>query len=284
MWITDITLLILFILSFFQMNIIIEVSRQVLQTFLITIFPSLFFMLVLCKLLLQSGMLQRVLQRSSLHYALYLYALLGIIIGFAGNALLLKDAYHHDQITSREVQIITLCCCIPSFPFCIFTLGSLLGDMRYGVLLYATQCIFACVMLSFYIPSTKLSLKENTALSLQEALQSSGNGLYMMLGYILLVSVMLALVTPLLPQYLQEILFYIGEFASASIQTVTSSNTLSTKLYTLSIILGFGSLNAHLQIYAITPVVPKYSTFLLYRILQMLFSISILYLFLKLLH
>lgn len=285
MWITDVTLLILLVLSFFQMTIVIEVSSQVLQTFLVTLFPSLFFMLVLCKLLLHSGIIHRILQRyAPLNYTLYLYALLGIIMGFAGNALLLRDSYHKNEISGHEVKIITLCCCIPSFSFCIFTIGNLLGDIRYGILLYAVQCIFACMMLSLYTPSTKLSSKENTALSLQKVLQSSGNGLYMMLGYILLVSVTLALLTPLIPKELKEILFYIGEFASASIQTVTSANTLSTKLYTLSIILGFGSLNAHLQIYAITPIVPRYTTFLVYRLLQMVFSISITFLFLKLLH
>lgn len=274
MILTNLLFLFILVASLLQMNCVIAISITTIQMFLNTLFPSLFFSLVLCKLLLQNGFINLLSKYVPfLRYNTIIYGIFGSLLGFAGNALLMKEAYDKQELSQRDLESVTLCFCIPSLSF-FFTIGALLGNLYLGLLLYIIQLLFSFLVLLFQ-PSSSLfeGTNKNTALhGLKDAIASSGVGLYMMLGFILFTNISISLLSACFPFPIQTVLHYMGEFASACVEVTTLSIILPKQLLLLAFILGFGSISVHMQIYALLPVHPSYLKFLFYRILQSLFS------------
>lgn len=273
MLLTNIVLVLLLAASFLKMELVMEVSISTLSTFMNTLFPSLFFSLVLCKLLIQNDFIHQLSKYIPiLSYSTISYGIFSSILGFAGGSLLLKDAYERNEISKKDVESVAYCFCMPSISFFI-TIGTLLKEVRLGLFLYAIQVIYSFFMLSFH-SSTKcnLSIQKATLNSISHAIQSSGLGLYNMLGYILLISSTLTLATLYFPQPIQLLVQYLGEFASSSIEIIQMNLPLTKQFVLLSFVLGFGSISAHLQSYALLPIRPSYLYYLAYRIGQSLFS------------
>ena len=273
MLLTNIVLLLVLLLSFFRIDLILNISISTISSFINTLFPSMFFSLVLCKLLIQNGCIKQLSKYLPiLSYSTITYGLLSSILGFAGGALLLKDAYDRNEISKRDVESVTYCFCIPSISFFI-TVGTLLKDLKIGVFLYLIQVIYSFFMLSFH-PSTKcnLGIQKATLNSISNAIQCSGLGLYSMLGYILLLRCGITLITLYFPLPFQIVLQYLGEFASSSLQIIQMNLPLTKQLVLLSFVLGFGSFSAHLQTYALLPIRPSYLYYFAYRIGQSIFS------------
>lgn len=280
MFLTNLILVLILFASFFQMNTVVSLSIATIQTTLLSLFPTMFFSLVLCKLLIQNGLIQRTTKHLPfLRYNTILYGILGILLGFAGNAIIMKEEYEKGNLTKEEIESVTLCFCIPSLSF-ILALSHSLGSIRYGLLLYFSQVLFAFIALLFSPSSSYTqSHKKATLSSIKDAIQSSGIGIYIMMGYILLVNISVALLTSYLPPTWQTALQYLSEFASACLEIVKLPLSLPQQLLRLSLILGFGSFSAHLQIYGLLPLTPSYLKFLLYRSLQTLFSLLIISLY-----
>lgn len=276
MLLTNVVLLLLIVFSFFKIDIVMEVSVATLSSFTNTLFPSMFFSLVLCKLLIQNGFIKQLSKYFPfLSYSTFVYGILSALLGFAGGTLLLKDAYERNEISKRDVECVSCCFCIPSFSFFI-TIGTLLNQPTLGIFLFGVQCIFSFFMLCF-LPSTKCVLgnQKATLHSIKDAIQSSSYGLYIMLGYILLISISLRLMTLYFPLPLQISIQYLGEFASSCLHIIHSDIVLTKQLILLAFVLGFGSFSAHLQVYALLPIRPSYLYYFAYRIGQSIFSASI---------
>lgn len=273
MLLTNIVLILLLLLSFLNINLIMNVAISTISDFINTLFPSMFFSLVLCKLLIQNGFMHQLSKHIPIFsYSTLSYGLLSSILGFAGGSLLLKDAYERNELSKSDVESVAYCFCIPSISFFI-TIGTLLKDLKLGLFLYAIQVIYSFFMLSFH-SSTKcnLDIQKATLNSIKNAIQSSGLGLYSMLGYILLIRCGITLITQCFPLPLQIATQYLGEFASSSLQIIQMNLPLTKQLVLLSFVLGFGSFSAHLQTYALLPIRPSYLYYLAYRIGQSLFS------------
>lgn len=274
---------------------VVLISKQSLTMFFDVLIPSLFFMMVILKTMELSGILAwmgrglqpllRVVLQS--HSSEVPYLLSGLLLGFSANAMLVANAYEEGMLSEQSAKRILYHIHTPTITFCVIACGSLLGNIRYGFLVYGVQVLFCSIgyrlsRLQFTTslsPMTNRSKKRPMLASLTKAVGATGLGLYQMAGYILLSSVVLAFVSEWIPAGFHFGMKSITEFASSAIQTCHLPISLTSKLILLSIIFGFGGFCGHLQVYTFLNGFPlRYHSYFALRVAQAITTAVIIFL------
>lgn len=291
------------VLALANSAMVVSVSKQTLTMFFEVLIPSLFFMMVILKTMEQSGLLG--LLGVGLHHITQFalrskinempYVLSGLLLGFAGNAMLVSNAFDETTLSLESAKRILYHIHMPTITFCVVTCGSLLGNVSYGFLLYGVQLLVALIGYRFSqhqanhhdgqrhrhnqiaITASSLPQKNQTILtSLTKSLLFSGLGLFQMAGYILLASVLLAFGLTLLPVALHHPIHSIIEFASGAVTTCQLSIPLLHRLMILSMIFGFGGFCGHLQVYTfLNQLSLPYHSYFAMRVMQAILTTAL---------
>lgn len=270
-----VVVLLILILALWNYPIVLASTISSLSLFFSNLFPSLFVLLVFFKLLLNRQSISFLKKLfPPLSFSIILYTLTGIIMGFAGNTLLLNDAYHNKQISDEELQFITTRVCVPSATFIIFGIGTALNSYFYGVLLFLIQAGITIIFVSIHPPLHKITINHTFQLrDINTIFIQIGNGLFMLFCYVTVLSCINALITlPLSNEASLTVLCFM-EFASSSLQIASLPVSFSLKLPVISAILGFGSFSAHIQTKVLADYTYSYPDFLKYRIIQCILSV-----------
>ena len=272
------------VFSLIQSALVISISKELLTMFFEVLIPSLFFLMVVLKIMEQSGILRALSKWLFGWLAMFIksdeeelpYLFSGIFLGFAANALIIKDAYHHSNLSKESALRILYSIHSPTITFCVITCGTLLFDIRYGFLLFAIQSIVSLLCYRFLYTSTKIhhqTIYKPVFACIKDALLSTGLGLYQMAGYMLLSSIILSFLLLYAPQPLHLPLYAITEFASSSVKVCNLAIPVINKLLILSFIFGFGGICGHLQVFTFAEELrPNYITYASLRVLQAIVS------------
>ena len=275
MIIISIMLILLVIIVTTNFPIVLTTTITSLSLFFTSIFPSLFLLLVLFKLLLNKqtySILKKVCPL--LTYSVYLYTLTGIIMGFAGNTLLLNDAFHKKQITAEEVKFITTRVCLPSATFIIFSIGTALNSYKLSLYIFIIQVLITFLFICINSPLHHATFDNDFKLKdINTAFISSGNGLFMLFCYLTTFSCITSILTLPLSEQASLTVLCFSEFASSSLKIATLPNHILYKIIIISAIIGFGSFSTHIQIKVLADYSYHYQDFLKYRIIQCILSI-----------
>lgn len=252
----------------------IDTTKIAINSFINALFPSLFLILVLSKLLYYYGVFNSLYNHLPKILKSLYFPLLAIIFGFSGNAVFLNT---NQELSDNNKKHLIYCFNLPSFSFTIFTLGYLLQDYFASSILFSIQVLAALILffrkplkLPKYLPAKNTPIKE----CLSKAIIESGVGLYIMLAYIIIISAISAMISNEL--WVNGLL----EFSSSTLQISASNLPLVQKLIAITIILGFGSISSHLQVFNLIELNLNYLTFYFYRLLQTILSLIILFFFL----
>lgn len=277
--------------SIWQSNLVLTTSNTVLQLFFEVLIPSLFFMMFLLKVMEQTGLLAYLAKwlRKPAYFLCKAtpselpYLLSGLCLGFAANAILVKEAYLQQKISQASAQRLLYTCHTPTISFCVLTCGTLLQDTNLGLLLFGIQLVAALLFYRFLNEDDMpLPIHKQKPLlsSLQDALKTTGFGLYQMAGYILIASVILSFITYFLPAELYLPLQSITDFASSAVAVCKLALPQAHKLLLLSVIFGFGGFCGHLQVYAMSDPIPlKYHRYFAWRIAQAFFCAGLCFIY-----
>ncbi|MBR3840894.1 MAG: hypothetical protein IKM20_07155 [Erysipelotrichales bacterium] len=275
MTIISLLLIVLIIIVINNYPVVLTTTISSLSLFFNNLFPSLFLLLVLFKLLLNKQTYSLIKHICPLlSYSVYLYTLTGIIMGFAGNTLLLNDAYNKKQISNEELEYITNRVCLPSATFIIFSIGTALSSYRLSTYLFIIQVLIILLFVTINPPLHHASFDNDFKIKdINKAFISSGNGLFMLFCYVTTLSCISAILTLPLSDNAALTVLCFSEFASSTLKIAAIPSSLLSRLIIISAILGFGSISTHIQIKVLADYSYHYQDFLKYRIIQCLLSI-----------
>lgn len=270
-------LITLTILAFINFPLVVASTINSLSLFFTTLFPSLFILLILFKVLLNKYTINLLKKFCPLlSYSIVLYTFTGLMLGFAGNTILLNDAFRSKQLAKEELAFITTRVCLPSFSFVVFSIGSLLNSYYYGFLLVLVQLIITLIFISINPPLSKSNINNTINItSINNILIDTGNSLFLLFSYVTIFSCLSAIICINASESLKLTILSLLEFASSTLQIASLNTDINLRFITISAILGFGSLSAHFQIKALATYPYVYQDFLKYRLIQCLLSVVI---------
>ena len=202
-----------------------------------------------------------------------------MLLGFPTGSLLIDEAYHEHTLSLPQAQRLLYTCCFATPGFVIMTCGVVFyHSVKIGILLYAAQ-LFAGLFLLFFTrkQSVQAALSPSAAQPMMKqlsiAVKESGLSLYMIGGYLMLFLSISGVLLSFLPEAVALPLRISAEFSSGAVllQSLPYAPILIQLL--LCVLLSFGGFCVHMQIFSMVEHVPlSYGKFLLFRLLQALFS------------
>lgn len=273
--------------AIWQSNLVLSTSGMVLQLFFEVLVPSMFFTMFLLKVMEQTGILTYLanLIKKPAYYlwkaspAELPYLLSGICLGFAANAILIKEAYAQQKLSEESAKRLLYTCHCPTISFCVLTCGTLLQSPALGLLLFGIQLMATLLFYRLYGGSDSCPVQERQKpilRSISDALKTTGLGLYQMAGYILIASVILSFITYFLPVELHLPLQSVTDFASSAVAICKLAIPQAHKLLLLGIVFGFGGFCGHLQVYAMSDPIPlAYHRYFAWRVAQAFLCVAL---------
>ncbi len=216
----------------------------------------------------------------------FAYVMCALLLGFPGGSLFLKESWEQGLLDEKGVRRLLACCCFPTPGFVILTLGTgLYQDVWIGWKLYFCVVGGGLLLLAGshrQAVSAKTAVQQLPSFSraLSDAVAESVRAMGMIGVYLLLFLAIAAAIEGVLPDCLILPFQLIGEFSSALVICASLSVSLRFRFILSAMLLAFGGLCVHLQIFSSLRRCPlSYRTFLKMRILHAL-SAGLLALFL----
>lgn len=277
-------LLLIFLLSLCFGSLTLQYAQQGLTIWFEKLVPSMFVTMVFVKLLyhlraftlVPLPFLPTLLNMNKAGMQLVLCTML---LGFPTGSLLIDEAYYDHTLSLPQAQRLLYTCCFATPGFVIMTCGVVFyHSVKIGVLFYVAQLLSGLFLL-FFTRRQRInagfssSATQPVMKQLSAAIKESGLSLYMIGGYLMLFLSISGVVFSFLPDAIALPLRISAEFSSGAVllQSLPYSPMLIQQL--LCVLLSFGGFCVHMQIFSMVEhVTLSYGKFLLFRLLQALFS------------
>ena len=273
-------------LIFFYGSTILDSSKKALTLWFEVLVPSMFVSLICIRYLYYQGLfpsLNLPLLEKTFHmnqYALSLFFCI-LLLGFPNGALLIEEAYQQQRLTHQQAKRLLYTCSIASPGFILISCGiGIFQSAQIGWRLFLIQ-IAAVALLLLITRSTPISMLplQTETKSLKAAMLDSGLSLFMLGGYLMLVTSITAVICLWLSPSQCHIVQMLSEFSSGIFLSMTLPYPLVIKQLLICILLSFGGFCVHLQTRSLCSFPYSYACYCGFRILQAVLA-SILFLFL----
>lgn len=220
--------------------------------------------------------------------------ILSILSGFPSNAKFIKDALDSNEITVTDAKSLLKFCFYPNPLFVIGTVGTIfLGNTTLGILILGSHILSSFLIAILFRPKEKINTEnisfstmfqkiksaKNSASSfanlLKQACLTSLDTMFLLLGIITVFLILANLSSHFfeLPPILDSLFRGSLEMTQGLKIVSISEHTLFIKTILSSIILAFGGVCIHTQIFSILENYSfSYLKFLLFRIIHVIFS------------
>ena len=301
--------LIIIILSFITLILIILnktlISKTIITSFNIwfnNLVPSMFPMFILSDILINynftlyipnkiTNIISKILNISK---NAVLIVLLSMVSGFPTNAVNIINSYNNNQISKNEAEHILLLNHFSNPLFILQTVGIIyLNNNKYALIILISHILsnFIIALLfrnkNNYSPNnyiTKNNKSQNFSNILSSSIKKTINNLLMISGTITLFLILSTLIIKIfnLNNYISVLIQGILEITMSisSLSKLNINNILKVVITTM--IISFGGLSIHLQVYSILDEKIKYKNYFIGRIYQVFTSGIISFLLIKL--
>ena len=271
------------------------VSKTIITSFSIwfnTLVPSMFPMIILSDILISYNFTEYIPKKIinliskifNISNSASLIIILSMISGFPTNAINIKNAYDKNLISKKESEHLLLFNHFPNPLFILETIGNFyLNNNTYGIIilisLILSNIIIGILFRNKNNYSTNNYISKNTKSQnfgniLSNSITKTINSLLMISGTITLFLILSTLIINVfkLNSYLSIIVQGILEM-TMSIAALTSLNINDiTKVIISTIIISFGGLSIHLQVFSSLEEKIKYKNYFIGRIYQTLIA------------
>jgi len=291
--------LIIIVLSFITLILVLLnkslISKTVITSFYIwfnTLVPSMFPMFILSDILINYNFTEYIPKKITkfisklfnISTPATLIIILSMITGFPTNAINIKNAYDNKTLTKEEAEHLLLFNHFANPLFVLETVGVFyLNNNKYGIIILISHILSNIIIGIIFRnknhnPNDNYISKQNKSQSFSTVLSNSINktisSLLMISGTICLFLILSTLITNIfnLNNYTSVLIQGILEMTSgiASLTSLNTSNTI--KVVLSSMIISFGGLSIHLQVYSSLDEKIKYKNYLIGRIYQTIIS------------
>lgn len=281
-----------FLLSLLFGHLTYTSTEEALVLWFEKLVPSMFVTMVLIRLLYKTNILYNftpkwVCKCLGLSKDVFAFLLCSIFLGFPAASGFLDEQCHTYHIKESQRKRLLYTCCFPTIGFVVLTIGEVLfHSLKIGFLLYTAQLFsgFTLLIITRSTPvNASILYSKTTQISfsmLTDAIKESGITLFMIGGYLMLFMGMSTVFFQFFPDVISLPLKIIQEFSSGVYLISNLSISTSFKLSLISMLLGFGGLCVHMQIFSFLNYTRlSYLRFLYFRILQALLSLFFFFLF-----
>lgn len=292
------------ILSFFHMNDIVMITKEVKDMILNQLFPTLFPFMLIITICQKIGMIQLIgffiqfISKPLFHLsgnALSIY-LFSILSGYPTNAKMIANAYTLKQINLQEVDILSKCAHHGSFSFIVYFIGiGIFNDIKVGILLEIAHILPTLCFLLFtrknnikkmtwceaWYPFSSNIYQKQVFDIVKSSLKECMFAFIYIFGFMLVCKVSLIslshLFNPLIITFLNGCL----EFSSGIILFSNTSFSYSIKLMMIVFYLSFAGMSVFLQIFQLMDETPFHiKNYLIFRCYHALISMFLVFLYL----
>lgn len=261
-------------------------TKEALTLWFEKLVPSMFVTMVLIRLLYKTNLLYAFTPKwlckcFGVSKDVFAFLICSIFLGFPASSGFLDEQCYVCHIEESQRKRLLYTCCFPTIGFVVLTIGEVFfHSLKIGFLLYAAQLLSGLTLL-FITRSTPVYAafphpnKTQTSFSLlSDAIKESGITLFMIGGYLMVFMSISTLFFQFLPEAVSLPLQIIQEFSSGVYIISNLSCHTFLKQCFISMLLGFGGLCVHMQIFSFLNYTHlSYSRFLCFRIIQALFSL-----------
>ena len=291
--------LIIVILSFITLILILLnktlVSKTIINSFGIwfnTLVPSMFPMFILSNILISYNFTEYIPKKIvnffsnffSISNNAVLIIFLSMISGFPANAINVKNALDNKLISNKEAEHLLFFNHFANPLFVLGTIGSFyLNNTKYGIIILISHILSNIIIGILFRKRSNYSINNYISKNcksqsfgsiISDSINKSINSLFMISGTVTLFLILSNLIINVfnlngyLSIFLQGILEMTMSIASLSILNINSV----MKVVISTMIISFGGLSIHLQVYSSLNEEIKYKNYLIGRILQMFIS------------
>lgn len=213
--------------------------------------------------------------------------LCSILLGFPSGSVFIDEAYGRGEINEDGAKRLLYCSSFATAGFVIVGCGvAFYQSIDTGFSLYGIQLLSGLLLLlitrktAVISCSTKKTERINIMSAMSQAIKESGIALYMIGGYLMIFMSITSILLAIVPETVALALRIICEFSSGSILINQLSFHLPLRMLFTSMLLSFGGCCVHMQVFSMVQFTSiSYSKFLSFRLLQVLISMFLCFLF-----
>lgn len=275
-----------FIISLMNCEQLIPASQQAISLWIEKLLPSMFFMMVLLKLVVQWEILkpflkpfcfifQRCFGLDENSFALCLNLLL---IGYPAGSIMVDQKVKEGIIDAKQGQRLLNCCSCASFGFIWLSVGKVfLNSLSLGIRCWLIQIVISFIFL--WLTRKTVCFMNITSSNIQiiddfkSAISGALNAMLQILGYVMMALCIGTLLLQLLPQPLADFLQPLLEFSNGCYLISQKDSLLVEKAMRMSMLIAFGGFCVHLQIIGMVENFRfDYGMYFRYRLLAVLLA------------
>lgn len=209
--------------------------------------------------------------------------LMSFLAGYPVGMRLICELAESGEIDKEQAKRMGLYCVNAGPAFILVAVGEgMLADKFYGIILlissFTATLILALITKSNHTPRTAVTDIKKAYISdaFVEGVAEASKSVFGICGWVILFSALLSTLSEsFLPSYVTDLICSLSEVTTAAVYA--KGNILK-----ISATIGFGGLSVHCQIYSSgKSYAPKYTKFLLFRLIHAAISVGITYLLLK---
>ncbi len=201
-----------------------------------------------------------------------------LLLGFPSSTIFLSNLY--PKLTRSAYNRLIGCVFMCSPTFILLSLKSIYGTHTASLLLCQITSVFLLLFASrkYKILSTQTKQHMSMKIALQEAIEQSIQVLLFILVYICMSFIVIQILSLYVSEQIKIPLSLLIEFSSGIFHLQELHLPQSMNLLICTLILSYGGLCVHMQIITSAQNTFKYSTFLKYRIMHLMFASILVYL------
>lgn len=301
--------LIIIILSFITLVLVLLnkslISKTVITSFSIwfnTLVPSMFPMFILSDILISYNFTEYIPKKIvnfisklfNISSSAVLIVFLSMISGFPTNAINIKTAYDKNIITKEEAEHLLLFTHFTNPLFILETVGSFyLNNAKYGIIILTSHILSSIIIGIIFrrknnYPKNNYISKNNKSQSfgtvISNSINKTINSLLMISGTITLFLILSTLIINIfnLNNYLSILIQGLLEMTMGIANLSLLNINDITKIVIISMIISFGGLSIHMQVFSSLDEKIKYKNYFIGRIYQSIISGTLTFLIMKL--
>ncbi len=272
-------------------NIVFSTINYSIDLWIKNILPSFFPFFILSYLLINYDCFSFVIKLLHIKNPIFVLFLTSIIIGCPNNVLLIKELYLNKQIKKEEINKLIVSTCFVNSLFIIGTVSNIyLLSKKMGILILISQILSNLLIFICYSKKCKLYIankyENNNNKSfidiLSDGILKAFNSLFIILGIVIFFMLIINIIVKNI---------HIGDFSrciiSGTLEMTQGLKCFSTynidikfKAILMNMLISFGGISIHLQIKSFLQNTDfNYRLFLITRLINILLSSSILWLF-----
>lgn len=193
--------------------------------------------------------------------------LLSLISGYPVGAKLVSNLYSQKRISESAAKRLICLCVNPGPAFCILAVGKgVLSNVKCGVLLFASSVLSSIILNLIFNkrekfedrqPVTKQSFSESFAQSVTDAASAT----FSICAFVVFISCVTVTLSVYMPYGFSYLITVLSEVTVGVLK-------VNGNIFLTAFLIGFGGFCVHAQVFAAATPRPKYSEFLLFRLLS----------------